>query len=148
MQPTSINPIWLLLWCLGLRRIVGLLISTWREVLGSWASPAVPNTGESLWMWDSSLEWGAAGEAWLWRWEVVKLFLVFKAIAIIFLVAACPLLSWVQWYTRTVSWYWCWSWSIILSKACKFQEEDDLASAKGSALNIHFNPADSASKQT
>lgn len=139
MQPTSINPIWLLLWSLGLRRVVGLLISVWREVRGGRAPPAVPHTGESLWVRNPSLERGAASQPWLRRWEVVKLFLVLKTIAVVFLVTARPFLSRMQRDARTVPWHRCWSWSIILPKACKFQEEDDLASAKRLTLNTHFN---------
>lgn len=146
MQPTSINPIWLLLWSLGLRREEGLLISICRELWGSGAPPAVPDTGESLWVRNPSLEGGAASQTRLRRWKVVKLLLILKTIAIIFLVTACPFFSRMQRNTGSVPWHRCWSWSIILPKACKFQEEDDSASAKWLTLNMHFNPENYAGK--
>lgn len=141
VQPTSINPIWLLLWSLGLRRVVGLLISViWREVRGGRAPPAVPDTGESLWVGDPPLEGGAASQSRLRGWEVVKLFLVLQTIAIILLVTTTrPFLSCMQRDARTVPWHRCWSRSIILPQACKFREKDDSASAKWLILNMHFN---------
>lgn len=144
MQPTSINPIWLLLWSLGLRRVEGLLISG--ELWGSRAPPAVPDTGESLWVRNPSLEGGAASQTWLWRWKVVKLFLILKTIAIILLVTACPFFSRMQRNIGSVPWHRCWSWSIVLPKACEFQEEDDSASAKWLTPNTHFNLGNYAGK--
>ena len=137
MQPTSIHPIWLLLWSLGLRRVVGLLVSTWREVRGGRAPPAVPDTGESLWVRNPSLEGGAASQPRLRRREVVKLFLILKTVAIVFLVTARPFLPRMQRDARTVPWHRCWSRGIILPKACKSQEEGDSASAKCLTLNVH-----------
>ena len=120
IQPTSIGPIWLLIWSLGLRWIILLLlVIIWRKILGTGAPPTLPNAGESLWMGNSSLERGTSWKTRLRWWQMIKFLFILQTVSVIFLITTCPFFSWTQWHTGTMSWYRCWSRSIILPETYK-----------------------------
>ena len=115
IQLTSVGPIWLLIWSLGLRWVILLLlVIIRRKILGTGAPPTLPNAGESLWMGNSSLERWTSWKTRLRWWQVIKFLLVLQAESIVFLITTRPFFSWIQWHTGTMSRHRCWSRSIIL----------------------------------
>lgn len=114
-QPTSVGPIWLLIWSLGLRWIILLLLVViWRKILRTRTPPTIPNARKSLWVGNSSLERWTSWKTWLWWWQMIEFFFIFQAVSIIFLITGCPFFSWTQWHTGAVSWHTRRSRSVIL----------------------------------
>lgn len=131
---TCTGPVWLLIWTLGLRWVtLLLLVSVWRETLGTGAPPALPNAGEGLWVGKPSLERRTSRETRLRWWQVVKFLLILQTEAVILLIAACPFFSRTQRHTGTVPWHRCWGGSIILSETYKIPTTK--------SIMRHFNPA-------